>query len=690
MKSKNCHIYCLQETHFTTETEKFIRTQWGAECLFSSRSSNAKGVAILFSKNLQISIHNHISSPDGTYIITDVSIDNNRITLINLYGPNKDAPAFFEDITVQAQAYNNDRIIWCGDFNVVQNSTIDCYNYSNTNNKKALEKITEIKSDCCLIDPFREAYPILRRYTWRRKTPLKQARLDYFLISENLLASIKSSKIDPSYRSDHSPIILELQFVDFQKGKSLWKFNNSLLTDTTYLETINNKIIEIKQQYALPVYDLDRIDQIPNGDLQFNINDQLFLDTLLMEIRGKTISYSSYKKKENEKEENALVNLIKECESNLSPENMDQLETAKQKLLTLRKHKMQGHLIRSRANLIENDEKPSKYFCNLETQNFTSKIIPKIQKQDGKVITDQTEILKETKQFYKTLYSDRDHVLNDIDLEKEFDNIEIPKLSNIEAESMTGKITMTEAAFALKLMKNNRSPGSDGFSADFFKVFWGKLGHFVIRAINFGYMNGELSITQKEGIVICIPKENKSRTDLKNYRPITLLNCVYKIASSVIANRIKQVLPKLINEDQTGFIAGRYMGENSRQIYDIMQYAEENNIPGLLLLIDFEKAFDSLSWKFIHEVLTLFNFGNSLITWISVLYKNAQLCVNIGGNLSTFFSIQRGCRQGDPISPYIFILCAEILALKIRNNIRIKGIKIKKTEFKFSQYADDS
>ena len=99
---------------------------------------------------------------------------------------------------------------------------------------------------------------------------------------------------------------------------------------------------------------------------------------------------------------------------------------------------------------------------------------------------------------------------------------------------------------------------------------------------------------------MCIPKENKCRNALKNWRPITFLNTIYKIASGSIASRIKTVLDKLISTDQTGFIKGRYIGENTRLVYDLLQFTEENNIPGLLLLIDFEKAFDSLSWSFIN------------------------------------------------------------------------------------------
>ena len=194
----------------------------------------------------------------------------------------------------------------------------------------------------------------------------------------------------------------------------------------------------------------------------------------------------------------------------------------------------------------------------------------------------------------------------------------------------------------------------------------------------------------RDSIITCIPKDNKPRNQIKNYRLISLLNCVYKIASGVIAFRIKGTLQNLIHADQTGFIAGRYIGENTRLVYDAMHYKEEQNIPGLLLLIDFEKAFDSVSWSFLYKVLEFFGFGNSIISWIKLFNKNASLSVNQSGNLSPFFYIGRGCRQGDPVSPFLFILCVEILGIMIRNNKNIKGIIINKKEHKLSQYADDT
>lgn len=199
-----------------------------------------------------------------------------------------------------------------------------------------------------------------------------------------------------------------------------------------------------------------------------------------------------------------------------------------------------------------------------------------------------------------------------------------------------------------------------------------------------------MSDSQRTGIITCLPKGDKPRQFLKNWRPITLLNTVYKIAAGSIASRLKSVLNKLINNDQTGFIPGRYIGENTRLIYDILQYTEDNNIPGLLLLIDFEKAFDSIAWKFIQETLSFFNFGNSFRKWVEIFQRNIKSAINQGGNISEFFIISRGCRQGDPISPYIFILCAEIMAIKIRNNDRIKGINIEGEKFLISLFADDT
>ena len=188
-----------------------------------------------------------------------------------------------------------------------------------------------------------------------------------------------------------------------------------------------------------------------------------------------------------------------------------------------------------------------------------------------------------------------------------------------------------------------------------------------------------MSYRQKLGIVSLLPKGSKDREYVKNWRPITLLNVFYKIGASCIASRLKKILPFLINESQKGFMSGRFIGENIRILY----------IPGLLLLIYFEKAFDSLSHEFIMQT-SIFFFGESFKQWIKVLYDNAFSCIRVNGHITERFDIGRGCRQGDPLSPYIFLICSEILGLLIRKNQSIVGLKVKTTENKIFQYADDT
>ena len=145
---------------------------------------------------------------------------------------------------------------------------------------------------------------------------------------------------------------------------------------------------------------------------------------------------------------------------------------------------------------IEEGEKPTKYFCGLESKKFTSKIIPKIERDDGKTITKQFYILKETKVFYEELYKFREGNRCKVsDLETDLKDLNFNKLSFDEQLSLEGEINVNEASKVLQKMNNNKSPVSDGFSTEFFKFFWIDLKSFVVNSINFGSLLGELSVT---------------------------------------------------------------------------------------------------------------------------------------------------------------------------------------------------
>ena len=177
---------------------------------------------------------------------------------------------------------------------------------------------------------------------------------------------------------------------------------------------------------------------------------------------------------------------------------------------------------------------------------------------------------------------------------------------------------------------------------------------------------------------------------IKNWRPLSMLSLLYKLASAAIANRLKPYLDNLINKTQNGFVPGRYIGECTRLVFDIMNYTEKHNLPGMLVLIDFEKAFDSISWTFIYKTLEFFGFGKSFINWIKLFNTDIKAIIIQCGFLSKFINIERGCRQGDPIFPYLFIIAAQVLTILILNNKKIKGIFCGSTEINLSQFADDT
>ena len=167
-------------------------------------------------------------------------------------------------------------------------------------------------------------------------------------------------------------------------------------------------------------------------------------------------------------------------------------------------------------------------------------------------------------------------------------------------------------------MECNKTPGSDGLPAEFYKVFWNDISDLFLNSINYAYRSSQLSVTQRRGIIKLIPKKDAEPDLIKNWRPISLLNCDYKIAAKAIANRFKQVIPNIINYDQSGFLKGGFIGENIRLIDGIIKYTAAQNIPGLLLFLDFEKAFDTVEWSFLQKTLQYYNFRQSAINWIKL------------------------------------------------------------------------
>ena len=264
----------------------------------------------------------------------------------------------------------------------------------------------------------------------------------------------------------------------------------------------------------------------------------------------------------------------------------DSLRARTLELENLRYKKIKGCIVSSRANLVDNWEKPSNFFLNLEKRTFVNKNISSLKDPKNNTISDSKKILNMQKEFYQSLFTSTPTTqMEHTKYHKYLHNV--TKISNHTKLIKDSDIEIEELEYAIKLSTQNKAPGPDGFSNEFFKFFVEDLKHWILRYFREAIENDFFSETALEGIITCIPKQGKLRNDLKDWRPLTLLNSIYKFYSSIIANRLKTTLPSLINEDQTGFISGRFIGENTRMIYETIDYCETFQEEGILIILNF-------------------------------------------------------------------------------------------------------
>ena len=374
------------------------------------------------------------------------------------------------------------------------------------------------------------------------------------------------------------------------------------------------------KQYAAPVYDPKSfIDHHQYSNIQLTISDCLFYETLLMMLRGESVKFSKQQAKKKRIEEEELRKQItkaqKRFDESKSESDLESLELIKSQLETLRQPMIEGLIMRSRVSWYEHGEKNSKYFLSLEKRNGQSKSIQYI-KEGDRIITQTKNILSVFSKKLEDKY--RKESNNNIDEEMITNNITNTLTPN-EVEILDAEITLEELTIALHTMKKGKTPGSNGFPAEFFRTFWAEIGPFLHRAFIASLTQDQCLPSHREGIIKMIPKHGRSPHTMKGWRPITLLNVDYKIVSTAIANRFKSVIDKLISPSQTAYICGRYIGENTRLLFDIIALVKEKKMEALILAADFEAAFESVSWDYLRSVLKNVKFGNNFLKMIDLL-----------------------------------------------------------------------
>ena len=247
---------------------------------------------------------------------------------------------------------------------------------------------------------------------------------------------------------------------------------------------------------------------------------------------------------------------------------------------------------------------------------------------------------------------------------------------------------------AIKSCDGNKAPGLDGFNLLFFKKFWWLLKVELLEFFKEFHSNGRLAKGLNSSFIALIPK-NDNPVGLGEYRPISLIGSVYKILAKVLAARLKKVISGLIGEVQTAFISGRNIFDGVLVANEIIDWWKKRGKKGVIIKLDFEKAYDSVNWDYLLDLMFKFGFGHKWVGWIRECISTAKLSVLVNGSPTEQFCAGKGLRQGDPLSPFLFIIVAEslnVLFKRARDCGLIKGTKVGNEGPVIShlQFADDT
>jgi len=706
MKKNKIDFLSLSETKTTTRNLPFFFSDNITTHPNQHPSKQAlKGVITLISPSLSSHLVSQTNIIPGHCTKSTFKIQDNNLNIFSLYGPNDpNVIPFLDQILNDKYLDNNENNIFIGDWNLLQDIEID----RNTNTKypkiTSTNKLTQIKEEYSLVDPWRQSNPSdtlapwkdTGTYSWSSNPknpnhPIKKSRIDYALTNDYLYPLITSTEYLPSpIGTDHKMLLLTVNFDSYKKGPGYFRVKNDLYNDPEFTEKVKEMILSTLNQYSTtPSATCPKVQYFkPPEDI---------LTIIIFMVRNIAIQHTQLCHK-NKSE--TFANLKHEIQHT---QNLIDSTPGPQEDLTLKLEKLKLEQKEYLDSISQNDYMEKLQYDYLNQQR-PGKDFPKpsIYKpitfsEHFTTVNDKPLLIKNQKatethihNFYKDLFAHKPCSDDPSSVKKFLGNISLTQVTKEENLSLGAPIQLPEVASFLKTMSNHKAPGFTGVTPAFYKFFWPQIKNITLDSITSCLEKGILPSSQRCGMVTLIPKQDKDTRYVGNLRPITLLSTFYKIISGTLTERLKPTLNRIINDWQKAYLPNRYIGNVTRNTFDMFHYAKQNNIPGLMLQLDFSKAFDSISFQYIESTLKLFGFCDTIIHWISTLLHNFSSVTMPNGNISPQIPVGRGCRQGDPIAGYLFIICIEILLLRIHNNPNIHPWKSKHGNSNLiDAYADD-